>query len=218
MFDASLIIFDLDGTLVDSVPDIATGVDRSLADLGYAPAGDSRVREWVGNGSLKLMERALAAAGAEPALLAEAHAHFLRHYAECLDERSTLYPGVEEALEHLRQRELTLAVCTNKPARFVRPLLEKLGIAGYFEILLGGDELPAKKPDPLPLLHLAERFARRVEQCLMVGDSVNDVDAAHAAGMPVVAVSYGYNHGVDIRDCAPNLVLDNLAALPAWIR
>lgn len=217
MGSPELVLFDLDGTLVDSVPDIAAAVDTAMLALGFPAPGEAHVRAWVGNGARVLMARALADVGA-PELIDDAHERFLDAYGETGHRRSRLYPGVAEMLLVLKTRAIALAICTNKPSRFVGPLLNALGIAEYFSAVLGGDELLEKKPHPAPLLHLAQRFGVSAERCLMVGDSSNDVLAARAAGMPVVAVSYGYNHGEAIAASAPDRILDSLAELPDLLR
>ena len=214
-FGARLIIFDLDGTLLDSVPDIAAAVDRSLLDLGLPAPGEERVRRWVGNGAPKLLERALHHAGDRSSTtLDRALTLFLEHYGWAFTVRSRLYPGVAEVVARLAAEGRRLAVCTNKPSQFVVPLLEHFGLVGSFSAGIGGDDLPTMKPDPAPLHHLAARFGAVAEDCLVVGDSRTDVEAARAAGMPVVAVSYGYNHGADIRDSAPDATIDSMAQLP----
>lgn len=213
-FRGRAVIFDLDGTLIDTAPDIACAVDRTLLDLGVPAAGEERIRNWVGDGAGKLLERALQHGGstsdADPQ---RAMVLFLQHYAAVFTARSRPYDGVAATLERLAAQGRSLAVCTNKPARFVQPLLRHLGLARYFAACVGGDELPARKPDPLPLLHLAGVLGIAPRDCLMVGDSRNDVAAARGAGMPVVAVSYGYNHGADIRDDAPDAVIEAMDQL-----
>ncbi|MDE0856441.1 MAG: phosphoglycolate phosphatase, partial [Nevskia sp.] len=217
-FRCRAVLFDLDGTLLDTLPDIAAAVDRTLLGLSLPVAGPLRVRGWVGNGVKLLMERALRHAGADPAAtLQPALEAFAAHYAEDYTQRSTLYPGVAATLPALAARGLALAVCTNKPRRFVAPLLDHFGIGSYFSALVSGDTLPRQKPDPAPLLHLAGRLGLPAADCLVVGDSRNDVQAARAAGMAVAAVSYGYNHGEDIRDSHPDAVMATLAELPRLI-
>lgn len=217
-FYSRAVLFDLDGTLLDTVPDIAAAVDRALLDLGLPAAGPERARGWVGDGAGKLLERALRHAGADAAALQErALQLFLRHYSEEFTARSLPYPGAMEALQALSARGLRLAVCTNKPSAFVQPLLEHFGMARYFGLRIGADDLPQKKPHPAPLLHIAAAYGLTAEQCLMVGDSVNDMEAARAAQMPVAAVSYGYNHGGPIGDSRPDVVIDSLAQLPELI-
>lgn len=218
--DIQALLFDLDGTLLDSVPDLAGAVDAMLEGLGHSPAGVERTAAWVGNGARLLVARALAHAdglageGDVPeTLLDRAQQDFLRHYEQRLAVHSTLYPAVAETLDKLRLCGFRLAVVTNKPGRFVPPLLAHFGIGRHFQLVLGGDALPEKKPSPEPLLHCARHFGLAPSQCLMVGDSRTDVAAARAAGMQVVCVSYGYNHGGDVADCTPDAVLNSLAEL-----
>ncbi len=211
-----LVMFDLDGTLVDSVPDLATAVDRMLVELGREPAGVERVRQWVGNGARVLVRRALAG-GLDHSAVGEAEsdealARFLDIYADC-HELITLYPGVHELLEALSTAAVELAVVTNKPERFVAPLLEQVGLGGYFRWIIGGDTLPQQKPDPAALLQVMRLAGVTAAQSLFVGDSRNDVLAARAAGVPCVAVSYGYNHGRPIAEEEPQLVVDSIAEL-----
>lgn len=213
-----MILLDLDGTLADSVPDLAYCVDRMMEQLGHAPHGEARVRGWVGNGVERLVKRALTGElHAEPdaAEFARAMPLFSGLYAENTSQRSTLFPGIREGLEILHAAGIRLGCVTNKAAQFTVPLLRDLGIADYFGIVVSGDTLSHKKPHPAPLLHAAEFFTVAPAEALMVGDSMHDVEAARAAGFAVVAVSYGYNHGVDIREAKPDAVIDALSELPA---
>ena len=215
------VLFDLDGTLVDSAPDLAAAVNATLAELGRAPVPVDTVRDWVGNGADRLLERALSgrADGTVPAAeLAAVRPLFLRHYERLLCVDSVLYPGVSEGLAGLREQGLALGCVTNKPSRFTLPLLEQLGIAGHFGALVGGDDVVRKKPAPDALQEAARRLGVACDDCLMVGDSVNDIEAARAAGCPVVAVPYGYNHGRDIRSAGPDAVIESLAVLPRRLR
>lgn len=211
-----LVMFDLDGTLIDSVPDLAAAVDRMLVEQGRAPAGIEKVRDWVGNGARVLVRRALANglehAAVTEAATEEALARFLEIYADC-HELTALYPGVHELLEALSTAAVELAVVTNKPERFVAPLLEQVGLGGYFRWIIGGDTLPQQKPDPAALLQVMHLAGVDAGQSLFVGDSRSDVLAARAASVPCVAVSYGYNHGRPIDDEQPSLVVDSLAEL-----
>lgn len=192
------VLFDLDGTLVDSAPDLATAVNRTLAELGRPPVSESRVRRWVGNGARRLVARALAGqreVAQEPPELDAALARFFEHYADCLVDRSVPYPGVRPGLDVLHGLGLPLGVVTNKPARFTAPLLEALALRDYFGVLVSGDTLAVKKPDPAPLRHAAAALGMGPEHCLLVGDSRADLEAALAAGMPMVRVPYGYPGG-----------------------
>lgn len=213
-----LVMFDLDGTLVDSVPDLAAAVDRALLALGRAPAGIERVRDWVGNGARVLVRRALAG-GLVHEHIAEQEAEralqlFMSAYAES-HTLTRVYPGVSATLDWLHEQAVPMAIVTNKPQRFVMPLLEEKGLGGYFRWIVGGDSLPQQKPDPAALLHVLAQAGVPGEQALFIGDSRNDVLAAKAAGVPCVALSYGYNHGRPIAEEGPARVLDDLRELLA---
>ena len=213
-----LVALDLDGTLVDSVPDIAWCIDRTMPRFGTPPRGEALVRTWVGNGVERLVERALTGelhARAEPGLLREACTTFLDLYSAHGRDRSRLYPGVRSGLAALRAHGAVLACITNKPHAPATGLLAHLGLLDAFELVLGGDSLPRRKPDPLPLLHAGSVLDVPVERSVFVGDSVNDVHAARAAGMRVICVSYGYNHGRDISDAGPDAVIDSIDELAA---
>jgi phosphoglycolate phosphatase len=213
-----LVMFDLDGTLMDSVPDLAAAVDKMLMLLGREPAGIERVRDWVGNGSRVLVRRALAGQlnhdGVADELADEALALFMQAYSGG-HELTTVYPGVRECLDWLREREVRLAIITNKPAQFIEPLLEEKGLAGYFDWLVGGHPLPQQKPDPAALFWVMDKAGVAPGESLFVGDSRNDVRAAKAATVRCVALTYGYNHGEPIADEQPALVLDDLRELVA---
>jgi len=211
-----MILIDVDGTLVDSVPDLAYCVDEMMQQLAMPKRGVDKVRQWVGNGVDRLVQRALIDrldGEPEPALFAKARPIFLELYADNVSARSVLYPGVREGLDYLKQQGYALGCVTNKAAQFTLPLLQDLGIKNEFGIIICGDTLPKKKPDPLPLLHAAEFFAARPDESLMIGDSVSDVKAARAAGFQIVCMSYGYNHGEDIRNYDPDRVIDSMAEL-----
>jgi phosphoglycolate phosphatase len=212
-----MILIDVDGTLVDSVPDLAYCVDTMMTELGRAPHGEALVREWVGNGVERLVSRALVGQlNGEPADadFERAYPLFLDLYAENTSKRSCLYPGVREGLDQLKSGDYRIGCVTNKAAQFTEPLLKDLGVYDDFSIVISGDTLSKKKPDPAPLLHAAEFFACDPANALMIGDSVSDVAAARAAGFQIVCMSYGYNHGVDIREAAPDAVVDSFVEVP----
>ncbi|MEZ5525117.1 MAG: phosphoglycolate phosphatase [Pseudomonadales bacterium] len=216
MFKPSAVFFDLDGTLVDSVADMAFAVSKMLSHFDLPAPGIEQVSTWVGNGAQKLVKRALTGSmHGEPdeALLNRAMPLFERYYHENLALHSQLYEHVEHTLEALKSSGIKLACITNKPAQFTGILLENINIARYFSLVVSGDTLPTKKPHPGPLLHAAQEFGLHIDQCLMVGDSKSDIEAAHAAGCPVVALSYGYNHGEDIRQHRPDITIDSLDEL-----
>ena len=211
-----MILIDVDGTLVDSVPDLAFCVDEMMRKIGREPWGETRVRDWVGNGVERLVRRALIGAlDGEPTdeEFEQAYPIFLDLYAENTSKRSLLYPGVREGLDYLKAAGYALGCVTNKAAQFTIPLLKDLGVYDDFSIVISGDTLEHKKPHPAPLLHAAEFFKVEPANALMVGDSISDVKAARAAGFTIAWVPYGYNHGEDIRVASPDLVIENIAAL-----
>jgi phosphoglycolate phosphatase len=215
-----LVLFDLDGTLVDSAPDLAYSVNAMLEDLGLLPREEAEVRQWIGSGAERLVKRALTGAlHAEPgdALFHQAFELFSEIYIDNTCHQSQLFPGVREGLDYLRDTGRKIGCVTNKRGRFTEPLLKGLGIFEDFDIVVSGDTLRVKKPDPLPLLHAAQTLD--IEPCysLMVGDSINDVQAARAAGFSVLCVRYGYNNGERIEDCHPDAIVDSLAELPVFI-
>ena len=215
-----MILIDLDGTLVDSVPDLAFCVDELMVRLGRPPHGEAAVRNWVGNGVERLVRRALTGTlDGEPsdADFDRAYPIFLALYAENTSKRSVLYPGVRDGLDYLLTNGYPLGCVTNKAAQFTLPLLKDLGVLDAFRLVVSGDTLPEKKPHPAPLLHAAAHFGVEPSQALMIGDSVSDVKAARAAGFSIVCMSYGYNHGHDIRTAEPDAVIDSMAELKGLI-
>ena len=211
-----LILIDLDGTLVDSVPDLVFSVNSMMEQIGRSTYEESHVRNWVGNGVERLVKRALLdALDGEPpeADFEKAYPLFMTSYDEHNGERSQLYPGIREGIDQLKAAGYQLGCVTNKAAQFTIPLLKALGIHDDMGIIISGDTLPKKKPDPMPLLHAAEHFGVGPDESMMVGDSMHDVAAARAAGFQAVSVPYGYNHGQDIREAKPDVVIDSLADL-----
>lgn len=211
-----LVLIDLDGTLVDSVPDLAQAVDAMMAELGMPARGAEQVRHWVGNGVERLIKRALTGElHAEPqaGVYERAYPLFYQAYQAANGRYSRLFPGVEDGLAYLQSAGIAIGCVTNKAADFTLPLLEALGIRKYFGVVVSGDTLPQKKPAPEPLLYAANHFAIRPEHAVMIGDSMHDVEAARAAGFQVVCVSYGYNHGIDIREARPDAVIDSFVEL-----
>lgn len=211
-----MILIDVDGTLVDSVPDLAYCVDEMMKQLGRPTYGEDEVRNWVGNGVERLVRRALIGqldGEPEDADFEKAYPIFLELYAENTSKRSLLYPGVREGVDYLRSAGYRLGCVTNKAAQFTIPLLKDLGIFDEFELVISGDTLPKKKPDPLPLLHAADRFGVIPANAMMIGDSQSDVKAARAAGFQIICMTYGYNHGEDIRDYNPDAVIDSMVEI-----
>ncbi|WP_269790031.1 phosphoglycolate phosphatase [Stenotrophomonas sp. Iso1] len=208
----SAVVFDLDGTLVDSAGDIAEAVNRTLEDLSLPRVSEATVRSWIGEGVRKLVTTALRDAGSDHAL-DDVMPGFMRHYNECLLRSPRLYDGVIETLQALQSRGLPMAICTNKPAALVPPLLTHLGIAPFFAHIIGGDSLPQRKPAPEPLQHVAMLLEQSVQECVMVGDSATDLHAANNAGMPIVLVRYGYTRDLDLDAADAVAVIEDMPAL-----
>lgn len=219
-FKPKLVMIDVDGTLVDSVPDLAYCVDVLMGQLNRAKWGEQKVRHWVGNGVAKLVERALTGemeGTVNSADFDKAYKIFLQLYAANISKRSYLYEGVRAGLDYLKSQDFILVCVTNKAAQFTQPLLQDLGIFADFSMIISGDTLPKQKPDPLPLLYAAEHFAIPPQQSLMLGDSISDVKAARGAGFAIICMSYGYNHGVDIAAAKPDAVIDCMTELKNFL-
>ncbi len=219
-FQPKVIMIDVDGTLVDSVPDLAYCVDEMMVELGMERRGEEKVRHWVCNGVSKLVERAINGeleGQLNKELFNKAYPIFLNYYAENTAKRTCLYKGVREGLDYLSSQGYYLGCVTNKATQFTHPLLKELGIFDYFKIVISGDTLTKKKPDPMPLLYGAEYFGVRPEECLMIGDSVSDVKASRSAGFDIICMSYGYNHGNNIADEKPDLVIDSMTELGKYL-
>ncbi|MBI4190178.1 MAG: phosphoglycolate phosphatase [Betaproteobacteria bacterium] len=207
------VMIDLDGTLLDTVRDLAAAVNLMLDKLGRAPLDESLVRTFVGKGIPDLVKRSLAGAlNGEPdaTLFERALPLYLDCYETMNGKHTTLYPGVREGLDALKNAGFPLACVTNKAGRFTLPLLRQMRIDAYFAIVIAGDTLPQKKPDPLPLTHACRHFGIAPREMLMIGDSLNDAQAARAAGCPVFCVTYGYNEGADVRDLDIDAIVETL--------
>ncbi len=218
-----VILFDLDGTLIDSAPDLALAVNYMLKQLNRSAFSETTIRSWVGNGAQMLVKRALSGKSTiddtiDPLLFSEALDIFLTFYGQNLSVATAPYPHVPTTLKTLREAGYRLVIVTNKPYDFIEPILEGLQLTGLFELWLGGDSLTHRKPDPLPLLHVCEKLNASVSQCVMVGDSKNDILAANAAGMQSIGVTYGYNYGEDIGLYKPDAVFDNFADIITTLR
>lgn len=215
------VIFDLDGTLVDSVPDICLALNHALTIKKRPSVSEDQVRLWIGNGSRKLMERCLQADNIsaynsndyDESILDEFHDTFLSSYKQFLCINSTLYPGVLELLAKLKERNIPIGLVTNKPIAFVPELLESLNINDYFACVIGGDSLAEKKPSPMPLIYTADQLGVDAKNCLMVGDSSSDVLSAQAAHMPCVLLRQGYNQGQDLAALKPDWLLHTISQL-----
>jgi phosphoglycolate phosphatase len=206
------IVIDLDGTLLDTEPELAEAANRMLRDMGRPAVSQELLMSYIGNGISWLVKRALTGdMHAEPAaaLYEKALPVFEEHYTELLLQ-SKPFSGVLEGLESMQAAGYRLGCITNKVARYTEPLLKGVGLAKYFELVLSGDSLPEKKPHPMPLLHAAKFFDVPVDQLLLIGDSLNDAVAARAAGCPVFCVPYGYNHGEPVDGLDIDAVINHL--------
>ncbi len=215
------VLIDLDGTLIDSVPDLAYCVDEMMVQLGLPKRGQEAVRNWVGNGVQRLTERALVnSVDGMPsqALMDKAYPIFLALYQQNNAQRSQVYDGVVEGLSWLKNNGYRLGCVTNKAETFTLPLLKNKELFECFEVVVSGDTCSEKKPHPMPLLHAAKLMKVAPENALMIGDSRSDVKAARAAGFPVFCLTYGYNHGEDIRDYQPDVVMDSFMELPNYLK
>lgn len=211
-----LLVFDLDGTLVDSVPDLTNTLNKVLSERGYAPFAQSEVAPLVGDGVPTLVARAFAARGGSDAEAAEALPHYIQIYEANATALTRPYPGVRETLGELRRRGYRTAVCTNKLQRATMMVLAGLDLAGLFDAVAGGDRYPVKKPDPGHLLGLIGELRGSAERTAMIGDSENDAAVAHAAAVPLVMMRYGYAR-VAPETLGAAAVLDHFAELPATL-
>jgi phosphoglycolate phosphatase len=216
------VLFDLDGTLLDTAADIAAALNRTLAESGWPAVAENEARRMIGRGAPILLERAAAAQGRS--LDESAHAamveRFFHHYGalqETNEFEAVPYPGVIEGLRTLHEAGLRTAVVTNKQERFARGLLDRLYLRGWIDCVVGGDSCERRKPDPQPLLFACEQLKVSPSNALMVGDSINDVTAARAASIPVICVPYGYNEGRNPRELACDRLIETLADLPGLL-
>jgi len=214
----NVLLFDLDGTLVDSAPDLALAVNQTLTELGMATFDQNIIHGWVGNGAQMLIDRALSGSVEISKTLDAELSHkaltiFLAAYEANVCCETVTYPNVLETLTALKEKGLRLAIITNKPEKFIAPILSGLGLNGLFELIIGGDTLAKRKPDPLQLNYACEKLSVAAEQCIMIGDSKNDILAAKAANMQSVGLTYGYNYGEAIDVYQPELVLSDFADL-----
>ncbi|MCI2810582.1 phosphoglycolate phosphatase [Eoetvoesiella caeni] len=215
----SAVLLDLDGTLLNTVPDLTLAVNAMRADINLAPLPLETIATYVGKGVRQLIVRSLQGDGIEPDhdLVERCRDLFNRHYHPVNGLHATLYPGVIEGLDAFRRLGLKLAVVTNKPTEFTLPLLERTGLAPYFEQVVCGDTCARHKPDPMPLLHACGLLQVPPAQTVMVGDSINDAQAARAAGMAVLAVPYGYNEGLDVQNLKVDDIVMSIDAAAQWI-
>ena len=210
-FDAAIV--DLDGTLVDTLGDFEVALNRTLAALALPQVSRAFIERTIGKGSEHLIRSTLAAAGGDAALYEAAWASYQREYLAINGDHAEVYAGAIAGLHLLRAAGLALACVTNKPRAFAAALLERKGLAGYFEHVFGGDSFERRKPDPLPLLRAAAAMGSVPARTLVIGDSANDALAARAAGCPLVLMSYGYNHGEPVDELGADAVLARLDAI-----
>jgi phosphoglycolate phosphatase len=207
------VVIDLDGTLLDTAPDLAEAANRMLTELQLPPIKETLLKTYIGNGVARLIKRVLTKdMNAEPdaALFAKAQPVYEKHYVAVVSLNSRPYPGVMDGLKALKQAGYRLACITNKAEKFTLPLLKDTGLSGYFELVLAGDTLPRKKPDPMPLIYACEKFGVTPDEMLLIGDSLNDTQAARAAGCYVFCVPYGYNRGQNVNELDLDAVVDTL--------
>lgn len=205
-----LLIFDLDGTLIDSKEDVAAALNQTLAERGLPTLAHETIYAHVGNGVYNLIEKAVAAAGGDD--VAAALAHFMTTYDARLLERTHLYEGAAEVVAHFAG--VAMALITNKSMRFTRPIVDGLGVAGWFDPILARDTLPTCKPHPGPLLHCIEAHGARPERTWMVGDGATDIDAGHAAGVHTVGCLYGFRTEQEVVGAKPDCLIRDLRELP----
>ena len=210
-----LLIFDLDGTLVDSKLDLAQAVNATRSHMGMSPLDNERVYSYVGNGAPVLIRRAMGAQATEPEVQ-EALEFFLEYYREHYLDYTTLYPGVREALDRLRAAGKRMAVLTNKPVRISRAILEGLGVAGHFFQIYGGNSFDLKKPAPVGVAALIKETGIPADRCLMIGDSSVDIQTARNAGVASCGVTYGFQPET-LADPAPDRLVDRLEELADWL-
>ncbi|MGO2340060.1 MAG: phosphoglycolate phosphatase [Psychrobacter sp.] len=221
--DKQLLIFDFDGTLIDSVPDLADATNAMLTTLGKETYPIETIRNWIGNGSRLLVERALVGKVEvlEGELTVEEADHaeqvFFEAYKNLSGSKTVAYPDVDSGLKKLKDAGYTLALVTNKPIRFVPKILQSFGWQDLFSEVLGGDSLSTKKPDPAPLLHVCETLNISSEKAVMIGDSRNDILAGQNANIDTLGLSYGYNYGQDIRELNPTEAFDSFKTLQDYL-
>jgi phosphoglycolate phosphatase len=210
------VFFDLDGTLIDSAKDLSVAIDTMATELSIASPGLIKIKSWIGNGTLKLVERTLIDASKKTPSskeLQQAFEIFSQAYKESVGEYSVLYPNVKPLLIKLLANNIKLACITNKPYEFTDFLLIQNFIRQLFSVVCAGDNVKHRKPDPWPLIYAANKFNFNIKDCLMIGDSQHDIQAARNAGCDILAVSYGYNHGEEIQKYNPDFVIDDFSEL-----
>ena len=209
-----VVVIDLDGTLLNTAPDLAYAAEKMMQELGRPVPDIDTIRSYIGNGVSRLVKRVLTGdmdADPEPEAFRHAYSIYEKHYSDNVARESRPFPGVVEGLQKMREMGLHLACITNKAEKFTIPLLRDTGLLDYFELVLSGDSLPKRKPDPLPLQHTCQHFGIAPDQLLLIGDSLNDTQAARAAGTHVFCVPYGYNRGRPVQELDLDAVVPSLA-------
>ena len=218
-FNVKAVMFDLDGTLVNTAPELAFAINQMLAELSLPTLPQQQIAAYIGQGAQALIKRSVAAgssAEVDDALFERAQSLFFAHYANNVTQ-SKPYAGVLNVLTELKKLGFRLACVTNKPEKFTLPLLHASGLMDFFEIVVSGDTLAKKKPDPIQLQHICAKFNVMETEAMLVGDSVTDVMAAHAAGCYIVTVPYGYNQGRPIDDSQVDAAIEDLTELPGLL-
>lgn len=215
--DKELIIFDFDGTLINSIPDLTLAVNKMLFSYNLLPLTVEQVTPFIGNGAMPLVKRALEYTmpnkNISEQLLKEAFEIYFSAYREVTCDKTFLYPGVLDTLKLLNNKGYKMVICTNKPFHFIEPILNKLSMTHFFKLWIGEDSLTQKKPSAAPLLHLAQEMDVAIQKCIMIGDSKNDILAAKNSNMESIGVSYGYNYNENIADYNPTQVVDSFREL-----
>ena len=218
-----LLIFDFDGTLIDSVPDLVTALNSMLTSLGHEKKSEDVVRSWVGNGAETLVKRALLNrvevqnAEVDNGLFEKALTLFLASYKANASQSTKLYDNVAQTLQQLKEQAYIMTIVTNKPHVFIQPILKSLEIEEYFKLYLGGDSLDEKKPSPKPLLHICKELNIDKNRAIMIGDSKNDILAANAAKIDTIGVTYGYNYDESISVYNPTVVIDEFSQILEYL-
>lgn len=212
------ILFDLDGTLLDTIPDLADAVNAMRQDMGMPPLDESVVATYVGKGVEQLVIRALShdAPAANVDTVMRGLARYSDHYRVLNGQRTRIYPGVTEGLQAFRRQGAKMAVVTNKNQEFTLPLLQQKGLDIYFDVIVCGDTCERKKPDPLPLFHACDLLGIQPGHALFIGDSINDALAAQAAGIAMLALPYGYNEGRPVHSLPANAIVESLIEAARW--
>ena len=210
-----LMMFDLDGTLADTVYQLHLAVNAALVSVGVKEISVTETRSYIGNGASVLLARAIlsshdvSVSDVSPDIMLTARDAFNRKYLSCCDCSKSIYPGVRETLAALKSYGIRLAVVTNKPDGFIKPVLEPSGLLSYFDYCRGSEIIPQKKPDPAPLIYVSEKLGIKIEDSCMVGDSINDIQAAVNANIPSFALTCGYNQGIDLLAAGGSYLVDN---------